>query len=47
MTQPAHSANGWKDGWYVVPYRVMFRDLDSFGHVEFRRKVMVLQHSET
>lgn len=33
MTQPAHSANGWKGGWYVVPYRVMFRDLDSFGHV--------------
>lgn len=23
----------WRDGWYVVPYRVMFRDLDAFGHV--------------
>jgi acyl-CoA thioester hydrolase len=23
----------WRDGWYVVPYRVIFRDIDSFGHV--------------
>lgn len=23
----------WKDGWYVVPYHVMFRDIDAFGHV--------------
>lgn len=23
----------WRDGWYVVPYDVMFRDLDPFGHV--------------
>ena len=33
MKQPAHSTNGWKGGWYVVPYQVLFRDLDSFGHV--------------
>ena len=31
MVQQAVS--GWKDGWYVVPYRVIFRDLDYFGHV--------------
>ena len=23
----------WRDGWYVVPYQVIFRDLDPFGHV--------------
>ena len=23
----------WKDGWYVVPYHVIFRDLDAYGHV--------------
>lgn len=33
MKQPAHSTNGWKGGWYVVPHQVLFRDLDSFGHV--------------
>ncbi len=24
---------GWQDGWYVVPWQVMFRDIDAFGHV--------------
>jgi acyl-CoA thioester hydrolase len=23
----------WKGGWYVVPWQVIFRDLDAFGHV--------------
>jgi len=23
----------WKDGWYVVPWQVIFRDVDAFGHV--------------
>ncbi len=23
----------WREGWYVVPYDVLFRDLDPFGHV--------------
>ncbi|HEX7807686.1 MAG TPA: thioesterase family protein [Thermoanaerobaculia bacterium] len=23
----------WRDGWYVVPYQVIFRDVDAFGHV--------------
>ncbi len=23
----------WRDGWYVVPYQVVFRDIDAFGHV--------------
>lgn len=27
------AVSGWKDGWYVVPYTVMWRDLDGVGHV--------------
>jgi acyl-CoA thioester hydrolase len=23
----------WQDGWFVVPWQVIFRDLDAFGHV--------------
>ena len=23
----------WADGWYVVPWQVIFRDVDAFGHV--------------
>jgi len=23
----------WRDGWYVVPHHVLFRDLDPYGHV--------------
>jgi acyl-CoA thioester hydrolase len=23
----------WRDGWYVVPHQVLFRDVDAFGHV--------------
>ena len=33
MSEPRHATSGWKDGWYVVPYDVLFRDLDAFGHV--------------
>lgn len=29
----AQAVSGWRDGWYVVPHRVMFRDMDAFGHV--------------
>lgn len=25
--------SGWKDGWYVVPYSIPWRDLDAAGHV--------------
>jgi len=27
------TAEGWSDGWYIVPWQVIFRDLDAFGHV--------------
>jgi acyl-CoA thioester hydrolase len=33
VSEPRHATSGWKDGWYVVPYDVLFRDLDAFGHV--------------
>ena len=23
----------WRDGWYIVPHQVVFRDVDAFGHV--------------
>ncbi|GAC1434178.1 MAG: thioesterase family protein [Thermoanaerobaculia bacterium] len=26
-------AGRWRDGWYVVPHQVIFRDLDAIGHV--------------
>ena len=29
----AHAVNGWVNGWFVVPHQVMFRDVDTFGHV--------------
>lgn len=30
---PVRAVSGWRDGWYVVPVDVTFRDVDSFGHV--------------
>ncbi|HXI14331.1 MAG TPA: thioesterase family protein [Thermoanaerobaculia bacterium] len=33
MTAPAPAVSGWRDGWYVVPYQVTWRDLDAMGHV--------------
>ena len=26
-------AKGWRNGWFVVPWQVIFRDVDAFGHV--------------
>jgi acyl-CoA thioester hydrolase len=26
-------AGRWQGGWYVVPWQVIFRDIDTFGHV--------------
>jgi acyl-CoA thioester hydrolase len=33
MNETANNVSEWKGGWYVVPYHVLLRDLDSFGHV--------------
>lgn len=30
---PQHAESGWRDGWYVVPHEVTWRDLDGIGHV--------------
>ena len=27
------SGERWEDGWFVVPWQVIFRDIDVFGHV--------------
>lgn len=29
----SENRGAWRDGWYVVPYNVLFRDLDPFSHV--------------
>ena len=39
--------SGWKRGWYVVPYQVMLRDLDSFGHVNNAIYFTFFEHSRT
>ena len=30
---PEHNRGSWRDGWYVLPYQVIFRDVDAYGHV--------------
>jgi acyl-CoA thioester hydrolase len=33
MSVPEQFRGVWRDGWYVVPYQVIFRDVDAYGHV--------------
>ena len=33
MSVPEQNRGTWRDGWYVVPHQVLFRDIDAFGHV--------------
>ena len=33
MSVPEQFRGTWRDGWYVVPHQVEFRDVDAFGHV--------------
>jgi acyl-CoA thioester hydrolase len=33
MSVPQYARAAWRDGWLVVPYDVVFRDIDVFGHV--------------
>jgi acyl-CoA thioester hydrolase len=37
----------WKDGWYVVPWYVMFRDVDTFGHVNNAVFFSYFEHART
>jgi acyl-CoA thioester hydrolase len=30
---PRFAESGWRDGWYIVPHEVTWRDLDGIGHV--------------
>jgi acyl-CoA thioester hydrolase len=43
----AQAENGWKGGWYVAPYRVMFRDVDTFGHVNNAVFFTYFEHART
>lgn len=33
MSVPENFRGSWRDGWYVVPHQVIFRDVDAYGHV--------------
>lgn len=33
MSVPENFRGTWRDGWYVVPHQVIFRDVDAYGHV--------------
>jgi acyl-CoA thioester hydrolase len=33
MSVPEQNRGTWRDGWYVVPHQVLFRDIDAYGHV--------------
>ena len=33
MSVPEQFRGAWRDGWYVLPYQVIFRDVDAYGHV--------------
>ena len=37
----------WRDGWYVVPHQVLFRDLDPFGHVNNAVFLTYFEHART
>lgn len=31
--RPSPAETGWRDGWFILPYEVTWRDLDAIGHV--------------
>lgn len=33
MSELSTKLGFWRDGWFVLPHHVLFRDLDAFGHV--------------
>lgn len=33
MSDGLPAAGTWRGGWYVVPWQAIFRDIDTFGHV--------------
>jgi acyl-CoA thioester hydrolase len=37
----------WEGGWYVVPWQVIFRDLDTFGHVNNAVYLTYFEHART
>lgn len=43
----SHATSGWKDGWYVVPHEVTWRDLDAAGHVNNAVFLTYFEHGRT
>ena len=43
----AQAESGWVNGWYIAPYRVMFRDVDTFGHVNNAVYFTYFEHART
>ena len=39
--------SGWQRGWYVVPYQVMYRDIDAFNHVNNAVYFSYFEHART
>ena len=37
----------WEGGWYVVPWQVIFRDIDTFGHVNNAVYLTYFEHART
>jgi acyl-CoA thioester hydrolase len=37
----------WEGGWYVVPWQIIFRDLDTFGHVNNAVYLTYFEHART
>ena len=37
----------WEGGWYVVPWQVIFRDIDTFGHVNNSVYLTYFEHART
>jgi acyl-CoA thioester hydrolase len=37
----------WDGGWYVVPWQVIFRDIDTFGHVNNAVYLTYFEHART
>ena len=37
----------WRNGWFVVPHEVIFRDVDAFGHVNNAVYLTYFEHART
>ncbi len=42
-----HERGEWRNGWFVVPWDVTFRDIDAFGHVNNAVFLTYFEHART